>query len=64
MKFRNIATKPLVLIDAHYSVTHAARLMANLGLARLVVAESGKIVGIVALMDILRASEKVKLSPF
>lgn len=64
IEVKSIATKPLVSIDAHYSVTHAARLMANLGLARLVVAESGKIVGIVTLMDVLRVSEKIELSPF
>lgn len=55
VEVKSIATKPLVFIDAHYNVTYAASLMANLNLARLVVAESGKIVGIVTLMDILSA---------
>ena len=57
IKVKSIATKPLVSIDTHYSVTHAASLMANLNLARLVVTESGRIVGIVTLVDILRASK-------
>jgi len=47
----------LVSIDTHCNVTHAASLMANLNLARLVVTESGRLVGIVTLVDILRASE-------
>jgi len=58
IKVKSIATKPLVSIDSHCNVTHAARLMANLNLARLVVTESRRIVGIVTLMDILRASER------
>jgi len=58
MEVKSIATKPLVSIDTHCNVTHAASLMANLNLARLVVTELGRIVGIVTLMDILRASER------
>ncbi len=57
IEVKSIATKPLVSIDTHCNVTHAASLMANLNLARLVVTESGRIVGIVTLVDILRASE-------
>ncbi len=57
IEVKSIATKPLVSIDTHCNVTHAASLMANLNLARLVVTESGRLVGIVTLMDILRASE-------
>jgi len=58
IEVKSIATKPLVSIDTHCNVTHAASLMANLNLARLVVTELGRIVGIVTLMDILRASER------
>lgn len=54
---KNIATKPLIFVDADYNVTDAGRIIANLNLARLVVVKSGKIVGIVALIDILRASQ-------
>ncbi|AMM40925.1 histidine kinase [Candidatus Desulfofervidus auxilii] len=61
IEVREIATKPLVCIDAHYDVSHAVRLMANLNLARLVVTELGKIVGIVTLMDILRSSQGEKI---
>jgi len=57
IKVKSIATKPLVSIDTHCNVTHAASLMANLNLARLVVTESGRMVGIVTLVDILRASK-------
>ena len=57
IEVKSIATKPLVSIDTHCNVTHAASLMANLNLARLVVTESGRMVGIVTLMDILGASE-------
>jgi len=58
IEVKSIATKPLVSIDTHCNVTHAASLMANLNLARLVVTELGRIVGIVTLMDILKASER------
>ncbi len=57
IKVKSIATKPLVSIDTHCNVTHAASLMVNLNLARLVVTESGRMVGIVTLVDILRASK-------
>ena len=57
IEVKSIATKPLVSIDTHCNVTHAASLMANLNLARLVVTESGRMVGIVSLVDILRASK-------
>ena len=57
IEVKSIATKPLVSIDTHCNVTHAASLMANLNLARLVVTESGRMVGVVTLMDILRASK-------
>ncbi|RKX64277.1 MAG: histidine kinase [Thermodesulfobacteriota bacterium] len=57
IEVKSIATKPLVSIDTHCNVTHAASLMANLNLARLVVTESGRMVGIVTLVDILRASK-------
>ncbi|MCD6214837.1 MAG: CBS domain-containing protein [Candidatus Desulfofervidus sp.] len=57
IEVKSIATKPLVSIDTHCNVTHAATLMANLNLARLVVTESGRMVGIVTLVDILRASK-------
>ena len=58
IEVKSIATKPLVSIDTHCNVAHAASLMANLNLARLVVTEFGRIVGIVTLVDILRASER------
>jgi CBS domain-containing protein len=55
IEVRAIANKPLVSIDASANVIYAARLMANLNLARLVVTEGGKMVGIITLIDILRA---------
>ena len=52
-----IATKPVVTIDANASVKTAVKLMANLNLARLVVVECGEVKGIITLMDVLKASE-------
>jgi len=57
VKVEEIATRPVVTIDSNWSVRDAARLMANLNLARLVVVESGRPIGIVTLMDIMKASE-------
>ncbi len=56
IRVKDIATKPVVTIDASWSVKDAAKLMANLNLARLVVTESGKPIGMITLMDIMKVS--------
>jgi CBS domain-containing protein len=62
VKVEEIASKPLVCIDKDLSIEHVIKLMEKFNIARLFVSEEKKIVGLVALSDVMAASliEKVK----
>ncbi len=56
VKVSEIATKPIVTIDCNCSIKTAAKLMASLNLARLLVTECGKPIGLITLMDVMKAA--------
>jgi CBS domain-containing protein len=55
IKIRNIMSKKVVSIDPEASIFDAANLIENNDVNRLPVIESGKLIGIVARADIIRA---------
>lgn len=54
-----IMTTPLATIESYRSVQDAQDMMADLGVRHLVVAESGKIVGLVSVRDLLVYFQRV-----
>lgn len=55
VKAHEIASKPLITVEKTMSVEHVLRLMDRFNIARVFVKEGEKIVGVVALMDIMSA---------
>lgn len=55
IKVREIATVPLVYVKRDMDLEHALELMRRYNIARIFVKEEKKVVGVVALMDILVA---------
>ncbi len=60
IEVKTIASKPLIFIEPDYDLGHAASLMANLNLSRLIVTECKKIVGMVTDIDLLKAYARSK----
>ncbi|QQR81327.1 MAG: CBS domain-containing protein [Deltaproteobacteria bacterium] len=54
LKVSDLATKPVISIEAGVGVKHAARLMRLAGVRRLVVYESDKLVGIISNADLFQ----------
>lgn len=55
LKAFEIASKPLITVDKNLSIDHVLNLMERFNIARVFVKEGEKIVGVVALMDIMSA---------
>ncbi|MEM1579335.1 MAG: CBS domain-containing protein [Archaeoglobaceae archaeon] len=55
LKAFEIASKPLITVDKNLSIEHALSLMERFNIARVFVKEEDKIIGVVALMDIMSA---------
>jgi len=59
IKVSQIMTKPVVTINPNMEVEYVARLLANLNFARVaVVGDKDQLLGIVSMMDVLRAAVK------
>ena len=56
IKARDIASVPLVYIDLDMDFNEAATLMKNANISRLIVCDAKKIVGVVAMMDVMSAA--------
>jgi len=54
----DVATKPLFCVKGDMDVRHLMSLMQNYNIARVFVTDGGEIVGVVALMDFIKASVK------
>ena len=55
IKVGEICSKPLITVEKNMSVEHVLNLMERFNIARVFVKEGDKIVGVVALMDIMAA---------
>lgn len=55
LKAHEIASKPLITVEKSMSLEHVLKLMDRFNIARVFVREGEKIVGVVALMDIMSA---------
>lgn len=55
LKAHEIASKPLITVEKSLSIEHVLRLMDRFNIARVFVKEGEKIVGVVAMMDIMSA---------
>ncbi|MEM0022165.1 MAG: CBS domain-containing protein [Archaeoglobaceae archaeon] len=55
VKAHEIASKPLITVEKGMSIEHVLSLMGRFNIARVFVKEGEKIVGVVALMDIMSA---------
>jgi len=55
VKVREFMTSPVRTIDSHKTVLEAAQMMNNYGINRIPVVERGKLVGIIARADVIRA---------
>lgn len=53
IKIKEITSKPLIYVEKDMSVEHALELMKKFNIARVFVKEENKVVGVVALMDIV-----------
>jgi signal-transduction protein with cAMP-binding, CBS, and nucleotidyltransferase domain len=58
LKVGTIASKPLIFVDKDMDVKHAAMMMSRFNIARLWIKEGNKVVGVVALLDIVKAALK------
>ena len=56
IKAREIASNPLVCIDQDMDFNEAATLMKKANISRLIVCDAKKIVGVVAMMDVMSAA--------
>ena len=56
IKAQDIASVPLVCIDLDMDFNEAATLMKNANISRLIVCDAKKIVGVVAMMDVMSAA--------
>ena len=55
VKVHEIMSKPLVVVNPDLDIRFVARLMRNMGLSRAPVIAEGKLQGIVAVSDVLKA---------
>lgn len=56
VKVEEIAAKPLVYINKTMDIEHIISLMKNFNISRVFVCEGMEVIGVVALLDVLRAS--------
>jgi len=56
VKVSEVCSKPVVTIEADKSLEDAIKIMVDKNLARLVVVEKGKPIGMITLMDVMKAS--------
>ena len=56
VKVSEVCSKPIITIDADKTVEDAVRIMSERNIARLVVVEGGKPIGMITLMDVMKAS--------
>ncbi len=56
IKAREIASNPLVCIDQDMDFNEAATLMKKKNISRLIICDAKKIVGVVAMMDVMSAA--------
>ena len=56
IKAREIASNPIVCIDQDMDFNEAATLMKKANISRLIVCDAKKIVGVVAMMDVMSAA--------
>lgn len=58
VKASDIASKPLICVDKDMKVEHAAMLMDKFNVARVWVKEGKDVIGVVSLLDLIRAALK------
>ncbi|HSW64391.1 MAG TPA: CBS domain-containing protein [Dissulfurispiraceae bacterium] len=58
VKVGTLASKPLIFVDKDMDVKHAAMMMNRFNIARVWVKEGNTVVGVVALLDVLKAALK------
>ena len=56
VKVSEICSRPVITIEADKTVEDAIKVMTEKNIARLVVVESGKPIGMITLMDVMKAS--------
>jgi len=56
VRVSEVCSKPVITIDADKTVEDAIRIMSEKNIARLVVVEEGKPIGMITLMDVMKAS--------
>lgn len=56
VRVEEIASKPLVCVDKDIEIEHVIKLMEKFNIARVFVCEEKKILGVVALLDIMAGS--------
>ncbi len=56
VKVEEIASKPLVCVDKDIEIEHVIKLMEKFNIARVFVREEKKILGVVALLDVMAGS--------
>lgn len=56
VKVEEIASKPLVCVDKDIEIEHVIKLMEKFNIARVFVCEEKKILGVVALLDVMAGS--------
>jgi CBS domain-containing protein len=54
-RVKEVATKPVVCVNKTMDISHAIKLMKNFNIARVFVCDNMQIVGIVSLMDVMKA---------
>jgi len=54
-RVKEVATKPVVCVNKAMDISHAIKLMKNFNIARVFVCDNMQIVGIVSLMDVMKA---------
>lgn len=60
VKAKDIATKPLICVKKDMDTSHLMTLMQSYNIARVFVTDGEEIVGVVALMDFIKAAAKGK----
>lgn len=53
IKVKEISSKPLIYVEKDMSIDHVLKLMKKFNIARVFVKEENKVVGVVALMDVV-----------
>jgi CBS domain-containing protein len=60
-KLKDYSSAPLITVDENYSVKECARIMSDMGVRRLLVTSSGKLVGIFTSSDLTRVLSRAPL---